>query len=159
MLSGPLKIVICLALFLLNFFNCLKLLCMKIYKHAFLQIKHPCFTQDLGPLHPSHQRQSPGPSLQSRDKVICHSLLQWTTFCHNSPPWPVHLGWPYMAWHIVSLSQARLWSIWPDWLVFCDCGFQSVCPLMEKDKRIMQASWWGRLRRKLGLVLMGGHAQ
>ena len=22
----------------------------------------------------------------------------------NSPPWPVHLGWPYMAWLIVSLS-------------------------------------------------------
>ena len=20
---------------------------------------------------------------------------------------------------------------------FCDCGFQSVCPLMEKDKRLM----------------------
>ena len=56
MLSGPLKIVICLALFLLNFFflfYCLKLPCMKIYKHVFLQIKHPCFTRDLGPLHPS----------------------------------------------------------------------------------------------------------
>jgi len=30
-------------------------------------------------------------------EVLCHSLLQWTMFCHNSPPWPVHLGWPYMA--------------------------------------------------------------
>ena len=28
-------------------------------------------------------------------------------------------------------------------LVFCDCGFQSVCPLM--DKRIIEASWWERL--------------
>ena len=47
------------------FFYCLKLLCMKIYKHAFLQIRHPCFTRDLGPLHPSsHQLQSPGPGLQ-----------------------------------------------------------------------------------------------
>ena len=27
-----------------------------------------------------------------------------------------------------------------DWLVFCDCGFQSVCLLMEKDKRLMEAS-------------------
>ena len=27
-------------------------------------------------------------------EVICHSLLQWTTFCQTSPPWPVHLGWP-----------------------------------------------------------------
>ena len=34
--------------------------------------------------------------------------------------------------------------------------FQSVCPLMEKDERPMEASWWERLRRKLGLVLMGG---
>ena len=47
------------------FFNCLKLPCMKIYKHAFLQTKHPCFTRDLDSLHPSsHQLQSPGPGLQ-----------------------------------------------------------------------------------------------
>ena len=47
------------------FFCCLKLPCMKIYKHASLQIKHPCFTQDLGPLCPSsHRLQSPGPGLQ-----------------------------------------------------------------------------------------------
>ena len=32
------------------------------------------------------------------------SLLQWTIFCQNSLPWPVHLGWPYTAWFIVSLS-------------------------------------------------------
>ena len=65
MLSGPLKIGIYLDLFLLNFFYCLKLPCMKIYKHAFLQIKHPCLTRGLGPLHPSpHQLQSPGPGLQ-----------------------------------------------------------------------------------------------
>ena len=25
-------------------------------------------------------------------EVVCHFLLQWTTFCQNSPPWPVHLG-------------------------------------------------------------------
>ena len=23
--------------------------------------------------------------------MVCHSLLQWTTICQNSPPWPVHL--------------------------------------------------------------------
>ena len=56
------------------------------------------------------------------------------------------LGWPYTAWFIVSLIQTRLWSMWSDWLVFCDCGFQSVCPLAEKDKRkLMEASWWERL--------------
>ena len=48
-----------------QFFYCLKLPCMKMYKHAFLQIKHPCFTWDLVPLRPSsHQLQSPGPGLQ-----------------------------------------------------------------------------------------------
>ena len=31
-------------------------------------------------------------------EVVCHSLLQWTTFCQNSPPWP------YIAWLMVSLS-------------------------------------------------------
>ena len=25
-------------------------------------------------------------------KVVCLSLLQWTTFCQNSPPWPISLG-------------------------------------------------------------------
>ena len=47
--------------------------------------------------------------------------------------------------------------MWLDWLVFCDCGFQSVCPLMEKDERLMEASWWEKLTEgKLGLVLLGG---
>ena len=46
--------------------------------------------------------------------------------------------------------------MWPDWLVFCDCGFHSVCTLMKKDKRLMEASWWERLTEgKLGLVLKG----
>ena len=55
----------------------------------------------------------------SRQKsgVVCHPLLQWTTFCQNSPLWPVRLGWPCTAWLIASLSYAspfpktRLWSI------------------------------------------------
>ena len=36
----------------------------------------------------------------SQDKsteVVGHSLLQWTTFCQNSPPWSIHLGWS--SWH------------------------------------------------------------
>ena len=36
--------------------------------------------------------------------VVCQSLLQWTTFCQNSPPWLVHLEWPHTAWLIFSLS-------------------------------------------------------
>ena len=43
---------------------------------------------------------------------------QWTTFCQNSLPWPVHLGWPYITWLIVLLSQTRLWSKWL-WVLIC----------------------------------------
>ena len=32
-----------------------------------------------------------------------HSLLQWTTFCQTSSPWPVCLGWPH-GHGLVSLS-------------------------------------------------------
>ena len=39
--------------------------------------------------------------------MVCHSLLQWTTFCQNSPPWPIHLGWPHMAWlSFIELDKA-----------------------------------------------------
>ena len=78
-------------------------------------------------------------------EVVCHSLLQWTTFCQNSPPWPISLRWPHTSWLIVSLSQTRLWSEWSVWLVFCNCGFHSVCPLMDKDKRLVETSWWERM--------------
>ena len=61
-------------------------------------------------------------------EVVCHSLLQWTTFCQHSPPGPVCLRWPYIAWlsfieldkavvHVVILASF-LW-LW----------FQSVSPL------------------------------
>ena len=38
-----------------------------------------------------------------KTEVVCHSLLQWTTSCQNSTM-SAHLGWPYTAWLIVSLS-------------------------------------------------------
>ena len=47
----------------------------------------------------------------------CHFLLLWIMCCQNSSLWPVHLGWPCMAWLIASLSYAstfamkRLWSM------------------------------------------------
>ena len=34
--------------------------------------------------------------------------------------------------------------MWSDGSVSCDCGFQSVFPLMDKDRRLMEASWWKR---------------
>ena len=32
-------------------------------------------------------------SQRKNTEVVCHSLLQWTTFCQNSPPWPIYLSW------------------------------------------------------------------
>ena len=68
----------------------------------------------------------------SKDKsteVVCHSLLQWTTFRQNSPPSPVHLGWPYMAWlSFVELDKAVVHVI--RLASFLWLWFQSVCPLM-----------------------------
>ena len=58
-------------------------------------------------------------------EVVCHYLLQWTTFCQNFPPWPICLGWSYIAWPIVSLSLTRLIHmislvsfLWL-WFLFC----------------------------------------
>ena len=62
-------------------------------------------------------------------KWVCHSLLQWTTFCQNSPPWPICLGWPHTAWlSFIELNKAvvrviRLASFLWLW-------FKSVCPLV-----------------------------
>ena len=62
-------------------------------------------------------------------EVVCHFLLQWTTFCQTSPPWLAHLGWPHKAWlSFIELDKA--WSVWCDWLVFCDYGFS------------VSALWW-----------------
>ena len=62
-------------------------------------------------------------------EVVCHSFLQWTTFCQTSPPWPAHLGWPHTAWlSFIELDKAvvhviRLTSFLWLW-------FQCVCPLV-----------------------------
>ena len=38
--------------------------------------------------------------------AVCHSLRQGIMFCQNSPLWPLHLGRPYTAWLMASLSFA-----------------------------------------------------
>ena len=61
--------------------------------------------------------------------MVCHSLLQWATFCQTSPPWPVRLGWPYMAWlSFIELDKAVVHVI--RLASFLWLWFQSVCPLM-----------------------------
>ena len=64
-------------------------------------------------------------SQEKNTEVVCPSLLQWTTFCQNCPPSPIHLGWPYMAWlSFIELDKAvvhviRLVSFL--WLWFSVC--------------------------------------
>ena len=89
-------------------------------------------------------------------EVVCHSLLQWTTFCQTSPPWPIRLGWPHTAWpSFIELDKAG--SMWSDWLVFCDVVF-SLSALWRRRIRALWKLPDGRdwLRGKLGFVLMGG---
>ena len=65
-------------------------------------------------------------------EVVCHSLLQWTTFCQTSLPWPTHLGWPHMAWLSFTELDKAVVLVWSDWLVVCDCSFSLSalwCPL------------------------------
>ena len=78
-------------------------------------------------------------------EVVCHSLLQWTTFCQTSPPWPARLGWPHRAGlsfveldkavvHVIRLTRF-LW-LW----------FQCVCPLMSSCNTLPGSSpGWSRV--------------
>ena len=61
-----------------------------------------------------------------------HILSELSTM--TSPSWVALHG---MAHSFIELDKAVVHVIR---LVFCDCHFQSVCPLMEKDKRLMEAS-------------------
>ena len=92
-------------------------------------------------------------------EVACHSLLQWTTLCQTSPPWPAHLGLPCRL-GFIELDKAVV-LVWLDWLVFCDWSFHSSCPLMDKDKRLVESSWWEKLAMgEYGFCFDGqGHAQ
>ena len=47
--------------------------------------------------------------------VVGHPLLQWITFCRNSPLWPNHPGWPNAAWFIASLSHASPFTMTRQW--------------------------------------------
>ena len=85
---------------------------------------------------------------------VGHILSELSTMTH--PSW--------VALHDMahsSIESDGLWSMWSDWLVFCDCGFQSICPLMKKDKRLVEASWRERLTEgETGFCYDGqGHAQ
>ena len=73
-------------------------------------------------------------------EVVCHSLLQWTTLCQASPPWPDHLWWPHKAWlSFTELDKAVV--LWSHWLVFCDYGLSVSalwCPLALPSDALSQ---------------------
>ena len=79
--------------------------------------------------------------------VLTARLLEWFAIPSSSGPCFVRtlhydlsiLGALHgMAHSFIELDKAVVHVI--RWLVFFNCGFQSVCPLMEKDKRLMEAS-------------------
>ena len=63
---------------------------------------------------------------------VDHVLSELSTMTHLS--WVALHG---MAHSFIELDNAVVHGIR---LVFCDCSFQSVCTMMEKDKRLMEAS-------------------
>ena len=66
-------------------------------------------------------------------EVVCHSLLQWTTICQTSPPWPACLGWPHMAWiSFTELDKAAVRSV-IRLTSFLWLWFQCVSPLMPLE--------------------------
>ena len=89
-------------------------------------------------------------------KVVCHFLLQWTTFCQPSPSCPGRLGWPLMAWprfselnkavvHVIRLASCLwLWS-------------QCVCPLMPS--RNTNSLSWVSISLVMGYLLTAAPAK
>ena len=59
-----------------------------------------------------------------------------------------------MAHSFIELDKAVVQMI--SLVSFLWLWFSLFCPLMDKNKRLMEASWLERLRGKLGLVLLGG---
>ena len=65
-------------------------------------------------------------------EVVCHSLLQWATFCSDQstmtrPSWVAPRAWV----SFIELDKAVV-LVWLDWLVFCEYGFSVFalwCPL------------------------------
>ena len=91
----------------------------------------------------------PWDSQGKNTEVVCHSLLQWTTFCQTSPPWPGHGP----TWHgltlfshaskvMLKILQARLQQYMYHELPDVQAGFRkgrgtrdqiaNICWIMEK---------------------------
>ena len=116
-----------------------------------------CTPTDLGGVYLSESflfpfHYCPWNSQGKKTDVVCHPLLQWTTFYQNSSV--VCLGWPYMAYSFIELHKAMIHVV--ILVSFLCYGFHLSCPQMDDDKRMCKLphgrDWlWG----KLGLTLVG----
>ena len=83
---------------------------------------------------------------------VDHVLSELSTM--TCPSW---VALHSMAHSLIELDKAMVHVI--SLISFLWWAFHSVCSLMEKDKRLMEASWWERLtvgKTCSDLVLMGG---
>ena len=78
-------------------------------------------------------------------RVLKARILKWFTIPFSRGPHfvrtlhdpSVWVALHSMAHNFTELDKAVVHAVW---LVSSDCGFHSVCPLMNKDKRLMEAS-------------------
>ena len=75
-------------------------------------------------------------------------MLKWFAIPFSSGPHFVrtlHHDPPVLALHGMAhrFTELDKTGIHVISLVFCDCGFHSVCPLMDKDKKLMETSLMG----------------
>ena len=72
-------------------------------------------------------------------EVVCHFLLQGTTFHQASPPRPSHLGWPHTVWlSFIGLDKAVVHVI--RLASFLWLWFQCVCSLMP-SRNTYRLTW------------------
>ena len=76
---------------------------------------HPTISSSVIPFSSCLQSFPVSGSFPLYTGVVCHSFLQWITFCQNSPPWPVRMGWPYMPWLVASLSYTSSFTTIRQW--------------------------------------------
>ena len=69
---------------------------------------------------------------QGKNIEVDHVLSELSTMIR--PSWVALQG---MAHSFIELDKAAFHVI--SLIVFCDCGFHSVCPLTDKAKRLMEA--------------------
>ena len=89
-------------------------------------------------------------------EVVCHSLIQWTTFFQTAPLWPICLGWPHIAWlSVIELDKAVVHVI--ILASFLWLWFQPVCPMMPSLSSY--SCTWVSLTLDTGYLFMAAPAK